>query len=180
MMRILFALVISFLFSTGQAETQYAEIVSPEVKKAAQALGASLVSEIAFDPGSHSPKLTELAELSDAVKEAQKSDKIKEVQVIAWSDVEYPPEGQQGTNSTIKLANRRAKAIENFLTRDLNVSKVKKINMAKHPSYLQQALSTKTADVKNALVKSGVVQTGSATASADSRASRALVLIYTN
>lgn len=179
-MKILFALAFCFLVHNSWAETPYSEIVSPEVQKAAQALGASLVSEITFDTGSHSPKQEEFAELSSAVKEVKKTNRIKEVQVVAWADVEYPAEGQRGTNSTIKLANRRAKAIENFLTQELEVSRVKKINMAKQPSALQNAFGTKTADVKNALVDSGAVATSPAMDSGiKSKASKVLVLIYT-
>lgn len=180
MMKILFALAFSFLSCATFAETQYSEIISPEVKKAAEALGASVASEVTFDVGSHSLKQEELVELANAVKEAQKTNKIKEVQVVAWADVEYPAEGQSGTNSTIKLANRRAKAIENFLKQDLEISKVKKINMAKQPSYLQEALGTKTADVKHALVNSGAVPTSpSNEVNIKGKASKALILIYT-
>jgi len=179
-MKILFALAISFLVQSSQAETSYSEVVSPEVRKAAQALGASLVSEVTFEPGSHSPNQEEMAELASAVKEAKKSNKIKEVQVIAWADVEYPADSQRGTNSTIKLANRRAKAIENFLTQELEVSRVKKINMAKQPSALQNALGTKTADVKNTLLESGAVaQSPVMDPDIKGKASKALVLIYT-
>lgn len=179
-MKILFALGVWFLLRASWAETSYSEIVSPEVKKAAQALGASIVSEISFDPGSHSPKQEEYAELASAVKEIRKSEKIKEVQVIAWADVEYPAEDQRGTNSTIKLANRRAKAIENFLMQELDISRVKKVNMAKQPSALQEILGTKTADVKDALVNSGAVPTSpAAEPGLKGKASKALVLIYT-
>lgn len=170
-----------FLALSLFAITCSAAVVNSETDKAAQALGANVVSEVNFDEGGTSIKAAEQSDLKNVIAKAKESGAIEEVKVIAWADREYPPKGAKASKSDIELANKRAEKIKKYLKEDLKVSDVKTYNMAERPNAVQDLFNTTANQVKQTMETTGAAPTSpqdTGVFGLRSKTSEAVVLVY--
>ncbi|PIS10783.1 MAG: hypothetical protein COT73_07555 [Bdellovibrio sp. CG10_big_fil_rev_8_21_14_0_10_47_8] len=156
-------------------------MMSAETEQASKALGANMVSEISFDQGKAALTDSAKTEIRDFVKSARASGMIDQIRVAVWADREYPVKKAKASKGDVALANKRAKAIDAFLRKDLAIETVEKFNMTQRPNALQKFLQTPTAKVKTVMEKNGAApQTTEETGTFNhkAQASKALLMIY--
>lgn len=171
---------VSVIGILGAADLAVASINS-DTRKAAVRTGASAVTEINFSKESTELSDSAKSELQALIADANKKGPIKSVQVVAWADQEYPPEGVGLAQSQIELAEKRAEGIQSYLQKSLNVADVSTVNMAERPSEIQNILKTPEAKTKDALETSGAAPTSSVQTGffgLKGKASKAVVMIY--
>lgn len=152
-----------------------------EIETAANLVGANAVTELSFQKGGTRLQSNARDELNRFVVEARKKGEIKKVQVLAWSDQEYPPEGVSQAKSQLALADKRAENIESFIKSKFDIDDVTKMNMGVRPNVMQNAVQTTTAQTKNMMEQSGAAPTHEQQIGifgANGKASRAVVLIF--
>ena len=99
-----------------------------EVEAAAQ-LNRSVVSTVAFVPGQKGLSPAAASEIQSALAEARKMGEIKTVEIVAWSDREYPVKGKALPKSQINLADERAKNVEKLVDQVEPSADVKRFNI---------------------------------------------------
>lgn len=146
----------------------------------AKLMGYSDSAEIDYKKGSKSLTSGEKQELDELVSKAASKGEIEEVKVLAWADKEYPAEGQKVTKKDKNLADDRAKAVENYLKKKHNLSKVETFNMAERPNAMEKLFKTSDYKVKTAATSNGEAPTQEQLnmLRTNSKVSSALVLVH--
>lgn len=123
----------------------------------AKLMGYTEATEIEYKKGSKSLTTDEKKELDDLVSKAATKGEIAEVKVLAWSDKEYPAEGQEVSKKDKNLAEDRAKTVKEYLKskHHLAGSKLESFNMAERPSSLEKIFKTSDYKVKTAATGNG-------------------------
>lgn len=163
----------------NKTETADTTPVSTSEAKVAAERGDHVVSTIKFDRGMSGLSADAKAELDKAIADARMNGEIDDVTVVVWSDAEYPGKAKKLSKDQAKLADKRGDMIEDYLSKDLNISsyRVGVHNMAEKPNFLSEFFNTADADLKDELAAKGIAPTaGTATAG---HASSALVFIKT-
>jgi len=179
-----FALLTAALFGIGcasqmktDASTDATQVkTSNEVEAAAQ-LNRSVISTINFSKGHQGLSAKASEGIQSAIAEARKLGEIKSIDVVAWSDLEYPKQGHELPKREVALAEDRAKGIEKAIDQAVPSSTVKKYNMAEEPNAFQKWIETRDAHMKNKLVETGVINASGEALPGQRRASSALVFI---
>lgn len=133
-----------------EVNTTNPEAPSITAKELAAELGSNLVTEIHYSKNSAKLNKKERKRLKKLYKEATNNQQIKSVQILSWSDKEYP------TNKELEpvqesLAESRADKIEKFLaTMDKNLT-FKQINMAKPLNTATSLMNTEEAIIKKSI-----------------------------
>lgn len=112
-------------------------------------------TNITFNPGSSLLTDADKASLKKVVEEARKKGTLDQVTVAAWSDKAMPRKGENLMEQDRNLADRRAKAIEDSLKSDFEVTDVKTYNMAENSNWLARTFNTKDAELKSVFGKKG-------------------------
>jgi len=146
--RLLAALASTTIFNGLMAEA----MVSSEIEAASKILGANLVDEVTFDEGRTSLSEQARAEIRSFVQDASQKGKIVEVRVAVWADKDYPTDSSQPRSSDIKLSAGRAKAMENYLTKDLALNNVSSYNMSEQPNPLQKMVGSREGGMNNEFI----------------------------
>jgi outer membrane protein OmpA-like peptidoglycan-associated protein len=104
---------------------------------------------VAFPKGQYA--LSELAKerLAAMCRDMKARGQIEHVKAAVWSDKDLPSNDQDLSKNDLKLADRRAEAIENFLDDELDVTSVTSYNMAKRSSWLARLFNTGDAELKS-------------------------------
>lgn len=94
------------------------------------------------------------AKLDLLIKDAKIDGKINQVQVAAWSDNPAPRTDEELSRRDRRLADSRAKAIDNYLSKRSGVD-VKTFNMAERANWLARAFNTEEAELKKEIGQGG-------------------------
>lgn len=129
--------------------------VNSEVEAGAKILGANLVDEVKFDEGKTILSDASKKDLQEIVKSARAKGEIAEIKVAVWSDKEYPTDDQKMPKQDVNLANARAQAVKDYLTKNLAINDVNTYNMTERPNPLQKFLNTSSYETKSTLEASG-------------------------
>ncbi|MBO9666977.1 MAG: hypothetical protein J7501_09205 [Bdellovibrio sp.] len=158
-----------------------AHAVSSETEASSKALGANMTEEISFDEGKATLTDSAKKEISQFVKTAKDKGKIHEMKIAVWADREYPSKDTKASPADVKLADERAKALKEYMKKELAVSNVNTYNMTKRPNEMQKFLQTQTATTKETMEKMGAApSTSKDTGMFKQRAqsSKAVMMIY--
>jgi outer membrane protein OmpA-like peptidoglycan-associated protein len=154
-----------------------AATVGSEAKVVAREEGASFLIQIQFKPKSYD--LTDAARqiLRELVTKASARGEIDKIHLIVWSDKEYPSTRRRALSADqVRLADRRAKAVNDYL-RDRDVkAEVEAYNMAERPNPILSILSAADARIKKTLEGAGMATTAQDLARPE-YAAKAVVLV---
>lgn len=178
------ALLAVALFGIGcasqvktEANTDAAQVRTTKEVEAAVQLNRSVISTVNFKKGRQGLSDHASEGIQAAIIEARKMGEIKSVDVVAWSDLEYPKKGRKLPQREIALAADRAKRIEKVIDQAAPSTSVKTYNMAEEPNAFQKWIETRDAHLKNKLVETGVINTSGEASPGQKRASSALIFI---
>ena len=156
---------------------------SIEAKQAAIENGDDLVAEVKFAPGTATLNEEARTKLEKILQTAVKNGTIKKVEVISWSDHEYPTKQQKKLSSAdLDLAKRRNVAVESFVkahTKEKSqkeTAKLQTYNMAERPGGFESILGNSGTRLKDSLEKAGISST-EASSNSSPKASRSIVMI---
>ena len=151
--------------------------VGAEAREVAKKEGASFLAQIPFKKNSYDLSDTARGSLQTLITKSRAAGRVETIHLIVWADQEYPSRHLGQLNTTeIKLADRRAKAVFDYL-RDHEVkANVEAYNMAERPNAIQSFLSTADARIKKSLESEGIATTAQ-DLSAPEYASKAVVLV---
>ncbi len=137
------------------------ENVSIESKQVAAGAGTPHVTEVKFKKNSSALSVADQKKIEKAIKQAEKTIHLDEVTIVTWSDSELPAENQEKlSDEEVKLADDRAKALENFVKKNRKPS-IEIVNMAKRSGKLEKFLKTDDARIQQAYEVVGVAHTDS-------------------
>lgn len=124
-------------------------------EKVAAASDRQVVTSVEFNKGQRAlnPKATEGVERS--ITTASSQGEIDKVDVIVWSDREYPANGQKLDRVQTDLADGRGESIKNYINRHAPSADVNIVNMAERPSPLAKLFNTEDAEMKRKLTNLG-------------------------
>jgi hypothetical protein len=149
---------------------------SVEAKGVAAEQNAAGAVEITF--AKQSAKLSKVAK-SDLMKfldSTRSAPPIEEIKTIAWGDAEYPaPSIKKLSETDVKLAEARNKAIQDFFKNQGVRSKITTYEMTKRPATVNEWLNTSDARIKKSLEAAGIPNTDT-TVKVPSKAGKAMVL----
>ena len=152
----------------------------PVTIDAAAALNASAVAEISFKRNSAVLTNDARVSLDHVVSRAQDRGQVRDVKILAWADKDYPTKDAKRLPKRERdLAERRARAVKDYVATVFNLYKVDTYNMAKQPNTIARIFDTSDARVKQAIERAGIPHADSS-AVASSKASRALVMVLIN
>jgi hypothetical protein len=124
---------------------------------AASGLDRNVVVTVDFESGQDSLPSSAVQKIEKALVDAKAMGTVKSVEVAAWSDQQYPLKGKSLSKNQIKLADRRARVVENIVRSVEKQSEISRYNMAKQPNAFQRWIYTRDVDVKNKLASAGIV-----------------------
>ena len=154
--------------------------IGAEARVVAQEERASFVTEVSFVPKSFALTADTKQKLSRALLKASTSGRIEKIHLIVWADREYPSSKRQNLPlDQVRLADRRAKAINDYLKERSPGSITDAFNMAERPGALQSILATADARIKRTLESAGI-RTTADDLDAREYATKALVLVLVN
>lgn len=130
-------------------------LVSSETKDVATRLGAVETIEVSFDAGSSTLSEAQKKDLARSVNQQKQKGTISRVDILAWSDKEYPMPNAKHEKGDIDLANRRANEVKKYLTDTKTVTSTDSYNMAERPNRLEEALKMADARVKDSMEAGG-------------------------
>jgi len=125
--------------------------ISYDTKAETMRVGPSVA--ISFEAGKAALTIDSKAQLNTLVQDARASGKIDEVQIAAWSDNPIPADKKQLSKADRKLAQRRAKALQDYLKKPLNVPSVVVHNMAERSTWLGRMFGTNDAELKSEITR---------------------------
>lgn len=134
--------------------------VQSKAEEVAEQRGEHMVSRIAFEKGQSTLSSGARQEITHAITEARKMGEIDDVTVAVWSDMAYPDTNRKLPKNQVALANKRGDRIENYLAKDMHVSKtqVKVHNMGEKPGYFAEFLNTSDNRLKTDLIAKGITE----------------------
>lgn len=106
------------------------------------------VAEIDFSRGGTKLSPSGKKELAAIVKDARSVGKIQEVKILAWADRDYAVAGREAPSSDVKLADARAKEVQNYIRDSLKVTEIDSHNMAKQPGAMSRLFKTDDYELK--------------------------------
>ncbi|WP_413560702.1 hypothetical protein [Bdellovibrio sp. HCB209] len=178
------ALAGAAAFAVGCASTEPKEAsnqaVSPQVSQAAAEVGATYYTVIDFPKGKNTVTDTQKQKLRELAGVANATGEVKEIQVLAWADREYPAEGQKVSGGDKKLADDRIASVKDFLKKDLQTSAdVDGHNMAQRPGFFADLVNSQDNKTKNTFESIGAApnDVGSRQALTGNKASKAVILV---
>jgi uncharacterized membrane protein YtjA (UPF0391 family) len=149
---------------------------STETTTASNQQGAAAVTEVNFDQGSFVLSEGARAALKDLVEKTRSNNTIDDVKVLAWADTAYPADkNAELPRAQRDLADKRATAIADYISKSLGVKDVEKYNMASRPSTVAKWFDTDDAETKRAFENAGVTSNGGK--SITGKASRAVIML---
>jgi uncharacterized membrane protein YtjA (UPF0391 family) len=149
---------------------------SSETETASGQQGAVAVTEVNFDQGSFVLTEGARAALKDLVDKTRSTKTIDDVKVLAWADTAYPADkNAELPRAQRDLADKRATAIADYISKSLGVKDVEKYNMASRPSTVAKWFDTDDAETKRAFESAGVTSNGGK--SITGKASRAVIML---
>ena len=123
---------------------------SVEAKQVAAEESAAFVTEITFKKLSDELSATAKKNLSQMLHDARKARAIDEIKTIAWADSEYPSSRQKELSAEEQnLAEKRNRAIDNFLRAQGAPQKITAYNMTARPRAFEDWLNTQMRKLKN-------------------------------
>jgi len=157
-------------------------MISEQTRQAATSLGAANLGEIEFVAGSDALTDQSRAEIRNVVDEARQKGELDYINVLAWSDQEYPASKTSQSKANVTLAKRRIETLKTFLKKDLKIKNVSGFNMAERPGKLKEFLNTKDARVKKTTEVAGaapVLDSETGLFGEKGQASKAVLMIFT-
>ncbi|MES2801680.1 MAG: hypothetical protein V4654_04260 [Bdellovibrionota bacterium] len=157
-------------------------MISEQTRQAAISLGAANLGEIEFVAGSDALTDQSRAEIRNVIDEAGQKGQLDYINVLAWSDQEYPADKTSQSKANISLAKRRIDTLKKFLKTDLKIKNVSGYNMAERPGKLKEFLNTKDARVKKTTEVAGaapVQDTDTGLFGEKGQASKAVLMVFT-
>lgn len=136
-------------------------LISTETKEVATRLGAVDTIEVSFDAGSSTLSDAQKKELARAVNQQKQKGTISRVDILAWSDKEYPQPNAKHEKGDIDLASRRATEVKKYLTDTKTVPEADTFNMAERPNRFEEALKMADARVKDSMEAGGAAPSAS-------------------
>jgi hypothetical protein len=104
-------------------------------------------STVDFEKGKSSLSDAQKAELATFLAEKKAQAAIDKLVVAAWSDQDYPPNGDKLGKGAIDLAQARADAVEQAL-QDAQADNVEVFLMTERPNWFQKVFATEGAEIK--------------------------------
>lgn len=156
-------------------------LISTETKDVATRLGAADTVEVTFDRGSATLSDSQKRDLARAVNLQKQKGTISRVDILAWSDKEYPLPNAKHEKGDIDLANRRANEVKKYLSDTKTVSSTDVYNMAERPNRFEEALKMADARLKDSMEAGGAAPTTSAATGLfgqKGQAHRVLVMVH--
>lgn len=148
-------LLVCFFIFTGCATKSHkgpvARKTTPaelETRKLAMETDAEMISRIDLKPGDKELPQSAIGEINRVIELAKQKGKIEEVEVLVWSDMEYPSKNKNLSKYQVDLAEERGKNLERYLDRKEPSANIKVYNMAEKPSAFAQMIKTKDAQLK--------------------------------
>lgn len=123
-------------------------LISSETKNLANSIGATELAEIKFTESATGLTADQKKEINQVIANARSKGSIEEVKIMAWADKEYPMNKEKYSSQDIEIANKRLKAMQDYVRKQLKVSDVDVYNMAERPSRLEELFKTTDARVK--------------------------------
>ena len=157
-------------------------MISEQTRQAATSLGAANLGEIEFVAGSDALTDQSRAEIRNVVDEARQKGELDYINVLAWSDQEYPASKTSQSKANESLAKKRIETVKSFLKSDLKIKNVSGFNMAKRPGKIKEFLNTKEARVKKTTEVAGaapVQDSETGLFGEKGQASKAVLMIFT-
>lgn len=157
-------------------------MISEQTRQAATSLGAANLGEVEFVTGSDQLTDQGRAEIRNVIDEARQKGELDYINVLAWSDQEYPANKTKQSQAEIKLAKRRIENLQSFLKKELKVKNVTGFNMAERPGKIKEFLGTKEARVKKTTEVAGaapVEEEETGLFGEKGQASKAVIMVFT-
>lgn len=119
------------IYSKENPEVNTTNPKTPSIaaKQIAGEMGSNLVTELRFNKDGSKLNNHHREELKKLFNKAR-SQKLQSVQIISWSDQDYPSKNKSLSPEEVKLADNRAKVVEDYLKNLSKEAQIKKINMA--------------------------------------------------
>lgn len=177
------ALAATAAFAVGCATTEPKEAkqeAPSKVSQAAAEVGATYYTVIDFPQGKNTVTDTEKQKLRQLAGVANARGDVKEIQVLAWADREYPAEGQKVSSNDKKLADDRVAAVKDFFKKDLQSdADVDGHNMAKRPGLFAEMVNSQDNKTKSTFENIGAApnDVGNRQALSGNKASKAVILV---
>lgn len=113
---------------------------------------------ISFDQGSNALSEMNKTAIRDLVVKVG-SENISRIEVVSWSDKDFPRTGSDLPKADRDLADQRAKHVKDFITDSLGISglKVSTYNMAETSNWLARTFRTDDAELKSVFAKQATV-----------------------
>ncbi|WP_413586981.1 hypothetical protein [Bdellovibrio sp. HCB274] len=167
--------------SCASKEPKEAQVETPsKVSQAAAEVGATYYTVIDFPAGKNTVNDTEKQKLRQLAGVANARGDVKEIQVLAWADREYPAEGQKVSSGDKKLADDRLAAVKDYFKKDLQSdADIESHNMAKRPGFFAEMVNSEDNKTKNAFEQIGAAPNdiGPRQALMGNKASKAVILV---
>ncbi|WP_413580951.1 hypothetical protein [Bdellovibrio sp. HCB288] len=177
------ALAATTALAMGCASTETKEASHETPSKTSQAaaqMGAAYYTVIDFPEGKNTVSEAEKVKLRQLAGAANAHGEIKEIQVLAWADREYPAEGQKVPSNDKKLADDRLSAVKDFFKKDMqSEADIDVHNMAKRPNFFSELVNSNDNKTKNTFESIGAAPNdiGPRQALMGNKASKAVVLV---
>lgn len=130
--------------------------VPAETKAAAHQAEASYVGSISFAENSTSLSDSARADLDRLIATANSGGKVDKIKVLTWGDVEYPKNKKELPKAQRLLADKRNKAINEYIKDKTSGVNVDTYNMAERPTKVGEMFNTTDAKIKNAMERAGL------------------------
>lgn len=157
-------------------------IITEQTRQAATSLGAANLGEIEFVAGSDQLSDQSQAEIRNIIDETRQKGELDYINVLAWSDQEYPANKTKQSKANVSLAKRRLENLKKFLKSELKIKNISEFNMAERPGKLPKFLNTKEARVKKTTEVAGaapVEEADTGLFGEKGQASKAVLMIFT-
>jgi hypothetical protein len=177
------ALAATALLALGCASTEPKEAkeeATSKVSQAAAEVGATYYTVIDFPQGKNVVTDTERQKLRQLAGVANARGDVKEIQVLAWADREYPADGQKVSSNDKKLADDRLAAVKDFFKKDLQSdADIDGHNMAQRPGFLAEMVNSEDNKTKKTFENIGAApnDVGDRKSLIGNKASKAVILV---
>lgn len=177
------ALAATAVLAVGCASTEpkvAKEETPSKVSQAVAEVGGTYYTVIDFPQGKNALNDIEKQKLRQLAGAANARGDVKEIQVLAWADREYPAEGQKVGKNDKKLADDRLSAVKDFFKKDLQAkADVDLHNMAQRPGFFAETFNSQDNKTKTSFENIGAApnDVGSRQALVGNKASKAVILV---
>ncbi len=177
------ALAATAALAVGCASTEPKEAKEESPSKVSQAaaeVGATYYTVIDFPQGKNVVTDTQRQKLRQLAGVANARGEVKEIQVLAWPDREYPAEGQKVSANDKKLADDRLAAVKDIFKKDFqSEADIEGHNMAQRPGFFAEMVNTEDNKTKTTFENIGAApnDVGNRQALIGNKASKAIILV---